>query len=76
MEELVSSSMEPEQNPDDHSNQDHLLRHQADQMGKWSDICVPGFTKDYKQAIMLYTATPTSTPNEIQSTMRHTFVDE
>ncbi|CAN0415009.1 unnamed protein product, partial [Pylaiella littoralis] len=82
MEELVSTPMEPGQNPDDYFNQKHLLRHRAEKMGetvsdRWfKDICVTGFTDDHKDVKMLMYRDPTFDIDQMQSTMRHMFIDE
>ena len=59
MEELVNKPMEPEQNRDDYFNQKRLLRIRAEKMGEhisdryFKDICVTGFTDNYKDVKMM-----------------------
>ena len=58
MEELVNTPMEPGQNPDDYFNQKRL-RIRAEKMGEnisdryFKDICVTGFTDNYKDVKMM-----------------------
>ena len=60
MEELVNTPMEPGQNPDDYFNKKRLLRIRIEKMGekvsdRWfKDICVTGFTDEYKNVKMIY----------------------
>ena len=59
MEELVKTPIEPGQNPDDYLNKKRLLRIRIKKMGEkvsdwwFKDICVTGFTDDYKDAKMM-----------------------
>lgn len=82
MEELVNTQMEPGQNPDDYFNQKHLLRHRAEKMGEvvsdcwFKDICIEGFTDDYKDVKMMVYRDPTFDISQMQSTMRHIFIGE
>ncbi|CAN0454127.1 unnamed protein product, partial [Pylaiella littoralis] len=44
---------------------------------RWfKDICVTGFTDDYKDVKMLMYRDPTFNIDQMQSTMRHMFIDE
>ena len=82
MEELISTPMEAGQNPDDYFNQKHLLRHKAEKMGEtisdryFKDICVTGFTDEYKDVKMIMYRDPDFNVDKMQSTMRHMFLDE
>ncbi|CAN0290931.1 unnamed protein product, partial [Ectocarpus fasciculatus] len=82
MEELVNTPMEPGQNPDDYFNQKHLLRHKVEKMGEvisdryFKDICVTGFTDDYKDVKMIMYRDPDFSVDQMQTTMRHMFLDE
>lgn len=82
MEELVNTTMEPMQNPDDYFNKKHLLRHRAEKMGetvsdRWfKDICVTGFSDDYKDVKMMMYRDSTFDIDQMQSTMRNIFIDE
>lgn len=81
MEELMDTTMEPGENPDDYFNQKHLLRSKAQKMGevvsdRWfKDICIKGFTEDYNDIKMMVYRDPTFDISQIQSTMRHMFLD-
>ena len=67
MEELVDTPMEPGQNPDDYFNQKRLLRIRAEKMGEhisdryFKDICVTGFTDNYKDVKMMMYRDPSLT---------------
>lgn len=82
MEELVNTPMEPGQNPDDYFNQKHLLRHKVEKMGEtisdryFKDICVTGFTDEYKDVKMIMYRDPDFNVDQMQTTMRHMFLDE
>ncbi|CAN0018115.1 unnamed protein product, partial [Ectocarpus fasciculatus] len=74
--------MEARQNPDDHFNQKHLLRHKAEKMGEtisdryFKDVCVTGFTDEYKDVKMIAYRDPDFNVDKMRSTMRHMFLDE
>ena len=82
MEELVNTPMEPGQNPDDYFNQNRLLRIRAEKMGEhisdryFKDICVTGFTDNYKDVKMMMYRDPSFDVDQMQTTMRHMFLDE
>ena len=82
MEELVNTPMEPGQNPDDYFNQKRLLRIRAEKMGEhisdryFKDICVTGFTDNYKDVKMMMYRDPSYDVDQMQTTMRHMFLDE
>ena len=82
MEELVNTPMEPRQNPDDYFNQKHLLRIRAEKMGEhisdryFKDICVTGFADNYKDVKMMMYRDPSFDVDQMQTTMRHMFLDE
>ncbi|CAM9684860.1 unnamed protein product, partial [Ascophyllum nodosum] len=82
MEELVNTPMEPGQNPDDYFNQKRLLRIRAEKMGEhisdryFKDICVTGFTDNYKDVKMMMYRDPSFDVDQMQTTMRHMFLDE
>ena len=81
MEELVNTPMEPGQNPDDYFNQKRLLRIRAEKMGEhvsdryFKDICVTGFTDNYKDVKMMMYRDPSFDVDQMQTTMRHMFLD-
>ena len=82
MEELVNTPMEPGQNPDDYFNHKRLLRIRAEKMGEhisdryFKDICVTGFTDNYKDVKMMMYRDPSFDVDQMQTTMRHMFLDE
>ena len=82
MEELVNTPMEPGQNPDDYFNQKRLLRIRAEKMGEhisdryFKDICVTGFTENYKGVKMMMYRDPFFDVDQMQTTIRHMFLDE
>ena len=82
MEELVNTPMEPGQNTDDYFNQKRLLRIRAEKMGEhiseryFKDICVTGFTDNYKDVKMMMYRDPSFDVDQMQTTMRHMFLDE
>ena len=82
MEELVNTPMEPGQNPDDYFNQKRLLRIRTEKMGEhisdryFKDICVTGFTDNYKDVKMMMYRDPSFDFDQMQTTMRHMFLDE
>ena len=82
MEELMNTPMEPGQNPDDYFNQKRLLRIRGEKMGEhisdryFKDICVTGFTGNYKDVKMMMYRDPSFDVDQMQTTMRHTFLDE
>ena len=82
MEELENNPMNPGENPDDYFNQKHLLRTQLDKMGepisdrRFKDICVQGFSDEYKDVKLMVFRDPTFNVLDMQSTMRNIFLDE
>ena len=81
MEELVNAPMEPGQNIDDYFNKKRLLRIRIKEMGekvcdRWfKDFCVTGFTDEYKDVkMMMYRDSPFDI-DQMQTTMRHMFLD-
>ena len=82
MEELMNTPMELGQNPDDYFNQKRLLRIRAEKMGEhvsdryFKDICVTGFTDNYKDVKMMMYRDPSFDVDQMQTTMRHMFLDE
>ena len=82
MEELMNTPMEPGQNPDDYFNQKRLLRIRAEKMGEqisdryFKDICVTGFTDNYKDVKMMMYRDLSFDVDQMQTPMRHMFLDE
>ena len=82
MQELVNTPMEPGQNPDDYFNKKRLLRIRIEKMGekvsdRWfKDICVTGFTDEYKDVKMMMYRDSSFDIDQMQTTMRHMFLDQ
>ncbi|CAM9427720.1 unnamed protein product [Ascophyllum nodosum] len=82
MEELVNTPMEPGQNPDDYSSKKRLLRIRIEKMrekvsDRWfKNICVTGFTDEYKDVKMMMYRNSSFDIDQMQTTMRHTFLDQ
>ena len=82
MEELVNTPMEPGQNPDDYFNKKRLLHIRIAEMGekvldRWfKDICVTGFTDEYKDVKMTMYRDSSFDIDQIQTIMRHMFLDQ
>ena len=82
MEELANTPMEPGQNPDDYFNKKCLLRIRIEKMGetvsdRWfKDICVTGFTDECKDVKMMLYRDSSFDIDQMQTTMRHTFLDQ
>ena len=82
MEELVNTPMEPGQNPDTYFNKKRLLLIRIEKMGekvtnRWfKDICVTGFTDEYKDVKMMMYRDSSFNIDQMQTTMRHMFLDK
>ena len=82
MDELVNTPMEPGQNPGDFFNKKRLLRIRIEKMGekvpdRWfKDICVTSFTDEYKDGRMMMYHDSSFDIDQMQTTMRHMFLDE
>ena len=82
MEELVNTPMEPGQNPDDLLKKKRLLRIRIEKMkekvsDRWfKDICVTGFTDEYKDVKMMMYRDSSFDIDQMQTTMRHMFLDQ
>eukprot|EP00903_Cladosiphon_okamuranus_P011475 g10808.t1 len=74
MEELENNPMNPSENPEDYLNQKHLLRAQLQKMGEpisdrhFKDICVQGFSDEYKDVKLMVYRDPTFNVLDMQST--------
>ncbi|CAB1101181.1 unnamed protein product [Ectocarpus sp. CCAP 1310/34] len=74
--------MEPVENPDDFFNEIHRLRSHLAKIGetisgrRFKDICVQGFSEDYKDIKMMVFRDPSFDEQQMQSTMRNIFLDE
>ena len=79
MKELVNTPMELGQNPDDYFNKKRLLRIRIEKMGekvsdRWfKNICVTGFTDEYKNVKMTMYRDSSFDIDQMQTTMRHMF---
>ena len=82
MEELVNTPMEPGQNPYDSFNKKRFLCIRVEKMGekvsdRWfKDICVTGFTDEYKDVKMMMYRDSSFDIGQMQTTMRHMFLDQ
>ncbi|CAM9944038.1 unnamed protein product, partial [Ascophyllum nodosum] len=81
MEELVNTPMEPGQNLDDYFNKKRLLRISIEKMGekvsdRWfKDICVTGFTDEYKDVKMMMYRDSSFDIDQMKTTIPHVFLD-
>ncbi|CAB1106353.1 unnamed protein product [Ectocarpus sp. CCAP 1310/34] len=82
LDDLERTAMEPGENPDDFFNKEHRLRSQLEKMGetisdrRFKDICVQGFSEDYKDIKMMVFRDPSFDVQQMQATMRNIFLDE
>ena len=82
MEELVNTPMKPGQNPDNYFNTKRLLRIRIEEMGekvsdRWfMNICVPGFTDEYKDVEMMMYRDSSFDIDQMQTSIRHMFLDQ
>ncbi|CAB1113155.1 unnamed protein product [Ectocarpus sp. CCAP 1310/34] len=82
LDDLERTVMEPGENPDDFFNKKHRLRSQLEKMGetisdrRFKDICVQGFSEDYKDIKMMVFRDPSFDVQQMQATMRNIFLDE
>ncbi|CAB1099343.1 unnamed protein product [Ectocarpus sp. CCAP 1310/34] len=71
-----------QENPDDFFNKKHRLRSRLEKMGetisdrRFKDICVQGFSEDYKDIKMMVFRDPSFDVQQMQATMRNIFLDE
>ena len=78
----MNTPMEPGQNPDDYFNKKRLLRIRIEKMGakvsdRWlKDICVTGFTDEYKDVKRMMYRDSSFDIDQMQTTMRHMFLDQ
>ena len=78
----MNTPMEPGQNPDDYFNKKRLLRIRIEKMGekvpdRWfKDICVTGFTDEYKDVRKMMYRDSSFDIDQMQTTMRHMFLDQ
>ena len=81
MDKLINTNMEQGEDPDSYFMEKTLARSEPEKMGEmisdriFKDICVQGFTAEYKDKMMMY-RDPTFDINQMQSTMRHLYLDD
>ncbi|CAN0299657.1 unnamed protein product, partial [Scytosiphon promiscuus] len=79
--ELVATAMKTGQDPDEYFLRAYLLRGQVENMGEpitdrnFKDIMVQGLTDDYKDIKLIMYRDPSFNLEQIQSTMRHLYLD-
>ncbi|CAB1101301.1 unnamed protein product [Ectocarpus sp. CCAP 1310/34] len=82
LDDLERTVTEPGENPDDFFNTKHRLRSQLEKMGetisdrRFKDICVQGFSEDYKDIKMMAFRDLSFDVQQMQATMRNIFFDE
>jgi len=82
MDKLVNTAMTHNQDPDDFFMEKYLARTELARMGepitdrRFKDICVQGFTSDYKDIKLMMYRDPTFDIEQMQSTMRHLYLDD
>lgn len=82
METLVNTPMTDQQDPDDFFMEKTLARAELEKMGepisdrRFKDICVTGFTSDYKDIKLMMYRDPTFDIDQMQATMRHLYLDD
>ena len=82
MDKLVNTNMEQGEDPDSYLMEKTLARSELEKMGeiisdrRFKDICVQGFTAEYKDIKMMMYRDPTFDIDQMQSTMRHLYLDD
>ncbi|CAB1102333.1 unnamed protein product [Ectocarpus sp. CCAP 1310/34] len=82
LDDLERTVMEPGENPNDFFNKKHRLHSQLEKLGetisdrRFKDICVQGFSEDYKDMKIMVFRDPSFDEQQIQATMRNIFLDE
>ena len=82
MDKLVNSNMEQGVDPDSYFMEKTLARSELEKMGEpitdrtFKDICVQGFTSENKDIKMMMYGDPTFDIDQMQSTMRHLYLDD
>ena len=82
MDKLVNSNMKQAEDPDSYFMEKTLARSELEKMGetisdrRFKDICVQGFTSENKDIKMMMYQDPTFDIDQIQSTMRHLYLDD
>ena len=82
MDKLVNSNMEQGEDPDSYFMEKELARSELEKMGetisdrRFKDICVQGFTAEYKDIKMMMYRDPTFDVGQMQSTMRHLYLGD
>ena len=81
MEKLVNTSMKQDQDPEDYFIEKALDRSELENMGepisdrRFNDICVQGFSSDYKDIKLMMYRDPTFDIDQMQSTIGHLSLD-
>ena len=82
MEKLVKTSMKQGQDPDDYFMEKTLARAELMKMDepisdrKFNDVCLQGFTAEYKGIKRMVYRHPTFDIQQMQGTMRHLILDD
>ena len=82
MDELVNSNMKQGKDPDSYLMEKTFGCSALEKMGepitdrRSKDICAPGFTAEYKDIKIMVYRDPTFDINQMQSTMRHLYLDD
>ena len=79
---LIKSNMKQGVDPDSYFMGKKLARFELEKMGetisdsRFKDVCVQGFTAEYKDIKMMMYRDPAFDTDQIQSTMRHLYLDD
>ena len=82
MDKLVNTNMEQGEDPDSYFMEKTLARSELEKMGemisdrRFKDICLQGFTSEYKDIKTMMYRNSTFDIDQIQSTMRHLYLDD
>ena len=82
MDKLVNTSMKQGHDPDDYFMEKTLARAELEKMGesisdrRFKDVCVQGFTAEYKDIKRMMYHDPMFGIEQMQSTMRHLLLDQ
>ena len=82
MGKLLNSNMEQGEDPDCYFMEKTLAPSELEKMGepitdrRFKDICIQGFTSEYKNIKMMMYRDPTFDIDQMQSTMRHFYLED
>ena len=82
MDKLVNTSMKQGHDPDDYFMEKTLARAELEKMGesisdrRFKDVCVQGFTAEYKDIKLMMHRDPTFDIEYMQSTIHHVFIED